>query len=105
MKRWTVVASVTVAVLVVGAVFFVIATRPTSSYTNRLACTDYETWVVEGSSVNSTTAYGYAITTTSFTTTTNASATVGHTTVYGFTPPLFGTEVSGNATRSCTFIK
>ncbi|HYA55486.1 MAG TPA: hypothetical protein VED22_01685, partial [Nitrososphaerales archaeon] len=105
MERWKVVASVTVSVLVVGAVFFVIATRPSSNYTSRVGCTDYETFTYEEpSTFNESVSYGSVTTTTAFTTTTNTSATVGYTTAYGFTlPPL--TNAVGNAVRSCTFIR
>jgi len=105
MKRWTVVASAAVAILAVGAVLFVIATRPSSYYTNRVGCTDYETFTYEEpSTINESVSYGSATTTTVFTATTNTSATVGYTTVYGFTLPP-GTNAWGNTVRSCTFIR
>ena len=105
MKRWTVVASFAVSVLVVGAVFFVIATRPSSNYTNRVGCTDYETFTYEEpSTINESVSYGSVTTTTTFTTTTNTSATVGYTTVYGFTLSPLPNAV-GYAVRSCTFIR
>jgi len=105
MSRWIIVASVTVSVLVFGAVFFVIATRPSSNYTNRVGCTDYETFTYEEpSTINESVSYGSATTTTAFTTTTNASATVGYTTAYGFILPPLPNAV-GNAVRSCTFIR
>ena len=105
MKRWTVVASVSVAALVVAAVFFVIATRPSSNYTNRVGCTDTETITWEQpTTANESASYGTETTTTSFTTNTNTSAPVGHTTVYGFAlTPLV--NAWGNAVRSCTFIR
>jgi len=105
MKRWTVVASVAVAVLVAGAVFFVIAARPSSNYTNRIGCTDYETFTYEEpSTINESVSYGSATTTTAFTTTTNTSTTVGYTTAYRFTLAPLPNAV-GNAIRSCTFIR
>jgi len=98
-------ASVGVAVLVVGAAFFVIATRPSSNYTNRVGCTDTETITWEQTSiVNQTVSYGSETTTQVFTTTTNTSATVGHTTVSSFTLPP-AENGWGNAVRSCTFIR
>ena len=108
MKRWTVLGSVAVAVLVVAAVLFVITTQSSPSFTNRVGCTGYEVIVAEGSSfTNGSIAYETATTVTSFTTTTNTSATVGHTIANSFTqpaypnPPLIEASFSG----SCTFIK
>ncbi len=105
MKRWTVVACVAVAVLVVGAVAFVIATQFSSGYTNRVGCTDYETFTYEEpSTINESISYGSVTTTTAFTTTTNTSATAGYVTIYGFTlSPL--PNAWGNAVRSCTFVR
>lgn len=105
MKTRTVLASVGVAVLVVGAVVFVIATQSSSGYTNRVGCTDYETYTYEEpSTINESVSYGSATTTTVFTTTTNTSATVGYTTAYGFTLSPLPNAV-GNAVRSCTFVR
>ncbi len=105
MKSWTVVAFVAVAALVAGAVVFVVATKSSPGYTNRVGCTDNETFYYEQpSTVNKSVSYGSVTTTTVFTTTTNTSATVGHTTAYAFTlAPL--TNAWGNAVRSCTFIR
>jgi hypothetical protein len=110
MKRRIVIASVAVVILVVTAVLFVETTiESTSSYTNRVGCTDYEVTIIQASVItNASGAFQTFQTisaTTSFTTTTNYSATVGHTTVNAIGPLAeFGTaEV--NVTSSCTFVK
>ncbi len=91
--------------MVVGAMVFVIATQSSSSYTNRVGCTEYETFTYEEpSTINESASYGSATTATVFTTTTNTSENVGYITVYSFSlSPL--PNAWGNAVRSCTFVK
>jgi len=104
MMKWTIVAPAAVAVLVIAAVLFMIATQSSSDYTNRVGCTDYETFTYEEpSTVNESVSYGSVTTTTVFTITANTSATVGYTLVHGFAlSPL--PNAWGNAVRSCTLI-
>lgn len=110
MKRRTVVVSIAAVILVVAAVLFAgITTLSSSSYTNRVECTDYEITVIQASTITNESGvfqtFQTESNTTSFTTTTNYSATVGHTTVSTIGPKAaFGTaEVY--VTSSCTFVK
>lgn len=106
MKRRIVVVSVAVVILVIAAVLFEITIQSSSSYTNRVGCTDYEVTIIQGSTfTNGSQAFETVSTTTSFTTTTNYSATVGHTTANTVGPQAESGTGEVYVTSFCTFVK